>query len=102
MQTINPINLIMELKDSVVSGTPAMIWGGPGIGKSDIPTQVAKDLDMNIIMNEHGDLIEIQGTAEGAPFSRQNLNDLLDLAWPKIDTIIQQQKAILATPYPYE
>ena len=49
MQTINPINLIMELKDSVISGTPAMIWGGPGIGKSDIPNQVAEDLDMNII-----------------------------------------------------
>lgn len=49
MQTINPINLIMELKDSVVSGTPAMIWGGPGIGKSDIPNQVAEDLNMNIV-----------------------------------------------------
>jgi len=49
MQTINPLKLIEELKDSVISGTPAMIWGGPGIGKSDIPNQVAAQLNMNII-----------------------------------------------------
>ncbi len=50
---------------------------------------------MNIIMNEHGDLIEIQGTAEKKPFSRATLNALLDKAWPKIEAIITQQKAIL-------
>lgn len=55
-------------------------------------------VDMNIIMNEHGDLIEIQGTAEQKPFSRNTLNQLLDLAWPKISAIIDQQKSILSTP----
>ena len=60
------------------------------------------DVDMNIIMNEHGDLIEIQGTAEQRSFSRSQLNELLDLAWPKIEHTIQQQKNLLATPYPYE
>ncbi len=59
------------------------------------------DVDMNIIMNEHGDLIEIQGTAEQKPFSRKQLNEMLDRAWPHIESIIQQQKKILATPYPY-
>ena len=49
MQTINPLSLKMELKDCVLSGTPAMIWGGPGIGKSDIPNQVAAEMNMNII-----------------------------------------------------
>lgn len=49
MQTINPLNLMKELKDCVLSGTPAMIWGGPGIGKSDIPAQVAAQMNMNII-----------------------------------------------------
>ena len=49
MQTINPLTLMKELKDCVLSGTPAMIWGGPGIGKSDIPNQVAAELKMNII-----------------------------------------------------
>jgi ribonuclease PH len=60
------------------------------------------DMDMNIVMNENGDLIEIQGTAERNPFSKAELDNLLDLAWPQIEKIIQQQKEILGTPYPYE
>lgn len=59
------------------------------------------EVDMNIIMNEHGDLIEIQGTAEQKAFSKNQLNTLLDLAWPKIEAIISLQKKILHTPYPY-
>ena len=49
MQTINPQALKAELKDAVIAGYPAMIWGGPGIGKSDIPAQVAAEMNMNII-----------------------------------------------------
>tara|TARA_Y100001973_G_C5194304_1_gene333127 strand:- start:1102 stop:2112 length:1011 start_codon:yes stop_codon:yes gene_type:complete len=49
MQTINPTMLKAELKDCIVSGYPAMIWGGPGIGKSEIPTQVAAELNMNLL-----------------------------------------------------
>ena len=38
-------------------------------------------VDMNIVMTNSGRYIEVQGTAEGAPFDRQRLNRLLDLAW---------------------
>jgi len=38
------------------------------------------EVDMNVIMAENGELIEVQGTAEHAPFSRARLNELLDLA----------------------
>jgi len=38
------------------------------------------DTDMNVVMTEGGGLIEVQGTAEGTPFSRAELNALLDLA----------------------
>ena len=38
------------------------------------------DTDMNVVMTEGGGLIEVQGTAEGAAFSRAELNALLDLA----------------------
>ena len=38
-------------------------------------------VDMNIVMTNGGRYIEVQGTAEGAPFDRQRLNRLLDLAW---------------------
>lgn len=79
-----------------------------GIVKQDIYTDLdyqldhKADVDMNIIMNEHGDCIEIQGTAEQKPFSRTQLNEMLDKAWPQIQSIIQKQQAILASPYPYQ
>ena len=38
------------------------------------------ELDMNIVMTESGKLVEVQGTAEKDPFSKQQLNDLVDLA----------------------
>ena len=38
------------------------------------------DTDMNVVMTEGGGLIEVQGTAEGAAFSRAELNALIDLA----------------------
>ena len=38
------------------------------------------EVDLNVVMDGQGQLLEIQGTAEGAPFSRQQLNQLLDLA----------------------
>ena len=43
MHTINPQNLMKELKDCIIAGYPAMIWGGPGIGKSELPEQVAQE-----------------------------------------------------------
>ena len=49
MHTINPIKLKDELKDCIHAGYPAMIWGGPGIGKSDIPAQVAQELNIKLI-----------------------------------------------------
>ena len=49
MHTINPIKLKEELRDCIMAGYPAMVWGGPGIGKSDIPVQVAKELGIPLI-----------------------------------------------------
>ena len=56
---------------------------------------VRADVDMNIVMNAVGDFIEIQGTAEGTPFSRATLDTLLDLAWKGIQELLKaQQEAI--------
>jgi len=49
MHTINPTTLIQELKDCISAGNPAMIWGGPGIGKSEIPQQIADDLKIPLL-----------------------------------------------------
>ncbi|MFP1723510.1 ribonuclease PH [Lonsdalea quercina] len=56
----------------------------------------AAETDMNVVMTEDGRMIEVQGTAEGEPFSHDELLALLALARGGIETIIQAQKAALA------
>ena len=56
------------------------------------------ETDMNVVMTESGRFIEVQGTAEGAPFSRAELDQLLDLAQGGIATITAMQAEALATP----
>ena len=51
------------------------------------------DTDLNIVMNEDLDLIEIQGTAEDTPFSKTELNDMLEICSSAIAEIIKKQKA---------
>ena len=48
-------------------------------------------VDLNVVMNSQGQLLELQGTAEGAPFSRQQLNTLLDLAESGLVQLRQSQ-----------
>jgi len=55
----------------------------------------AAETDMNVVMTEDGRMIEVQGTAEGEPFSHDELLALLALARGGIETIIQAQKAAL-------
>ncbi|MDG0995661.1 MAG: ribonuclease PH [Gammaproteobacteria bacterium] len=53
------------------------------------------ETDMNVVMNELGEFIEVQGTAEGQTFSQDELNAMLALAKDGISHIIEQQKACL-------
>jgi ribonuclease PH len=53
------------------------------------------DTDMNVVMTGSGGMVEVQGTAEGAPFSRAELNALLDLAQSGIRSLVEKQKAAL-------
>ena len=50
------------------------------------------EVDMNIVMSESGKLIEVQGTAEDKPFSRQQLNELIDLAESGLQQIFKLQR----------
>lgn len=56
----------------------------------------AADTDMNVVMTEEGKMIEIQGTAEGEPFSHEQLLALLESAKTGISEIVAAQKAALA------
>jgi ribonuclease PH len=58
----------------------------------------ACDADINVVMTASGGLVEIQGTAEGSPFSEAQLQELLGLARSGIARLIEAQKAALAEP----
>ena len=53
------------------------------------------ETDMNVVMTDDGRIIEVQGTAEGEPFSHEELLTLLELAKNGITTIIEAQKQAL-------
>ena len=56
---------------------------------------VAAEVDCNVAMTEGGKFIEIQGTAEHGPFSREEFDKLLDLASKGIRELIELQKKAL-------
>jgi ribonuclease PH len=53
------------------------------------------DTDMNVVMTANGGLVEVQGTAEGAPFTRNQMSAMLDLAQQGIHKLIAAQKIAL-------
>ena len=61
---------------------------------------VRAETDMNVVATGDGDIIEVQGTAEGAPFSRAELDALLDLALAGTASLTALQQAVLAQPLP--
>jgi len=50
------------------------------------------DVDFNLVMNEDSEIIEVQGTAEGAPFRQSKLNEVIDLGEKGISELIKIQK----------
>jgi ribonuclease PH len=58
------------------------------------------ETDMNVVMTASGQFVEVQGTAEGAAFSRSELDALLGLAGSGITTLLDAQATLLATPPP--
>jgi ribonuclease PH len=56
---------------------------------------VKADVDMNVVMSADGKLIEVQATAEGEPFSRKELDALLDLADKGIKELLDKQKDVV-------
>ncbi|MDQ1395212.1 MAG: ribonuclease [Acidimicrobiaceae bacterium] len=61
---------------------------------------VRAETDMNVVMTSSGRFVEVQGTAEGAPFSREELDELLSLAEHGIASILDEQAAIASQPPP--
>ncbi len=66
----------------------------------DYSEDVRAEVDMNVVMTAEGRFVEVQGTAEGTPFTRAELDDLLGLAEHGIASILDAQAEVLATPPP--
>ena len=93
-------------REKVIQGDPLLqmiasvsvgIYQGVPVLDLDYPEDSAADTDMNVIMGESGGFIEVQGTAEGAPFAREELDGMLDLAAEGINGLIAMQKEALAS-----
>jgi ribonuclease PH len=71
------------------------VYAGTPVLDLDYPEDVDCDTDMNVVMTGSGGFVEVQGTAEGEPFSRKELDALLELAGKGIREIIAKQKTAL-------
>ncbi len=90
----NKLIALQPVKDYIAAVSVGIVEGEPRLDLS-YAEDSAAEVDMNIVMTEAGRFIEVQGTAETEPFSRQHLDELLDLAESGIKEIIAVQKAVL-------
>ena len=85
----NPLNdFVAAISVGIYEGTPVL--------DLDYDEDSACDTDMNVVMLGSGHFVEVQGTAEGHPFSREEMDTLLELAKSGIAQLVEKQKAALA------
>jgi ribonuclease PH len=80
----------------MITAVSVGVWNGQPVADLDYAEDSTADSDMNVVMAEDGGLIEVQGTAEGATFTREELNQMLDLAVSAGQDILAAQRAALA------
>jgi ribonuclease PH len=85
------------IRDHVAAISVGMLGGVPLLDL-EYSEDVACDTDMNVVMTGAGHFVEVQGTAEGAAFTRVELDALLDLATRGIARLVAAQKAALSRP----
>jgi ribonuclease PH len=83
------------LKDFVAAISVGVFEGTPVLDLDYIEDSGC-DTDMNVVMTGSGGFVEVQGTAEGVPFRREEMDAMLDLAQSGIAELIEKQKAALA------
>ncbi|MDA9095017.1 ribonuclease PH [Porticoccaceae bacterium] len=82
------VSMIASVSVGVYQGTPVL--------DLDYAEDSNAETDMNVVMNAEGGFIEVQGTAEAAPFSAEELNGMLDLAKQGIADLVRVQNMALA------
>jgi ribonuclease PH len=73
------------------------IYDGEVVLDLDYPEDSAAETDMNVIMTSKGGFVEVQGTAEGKPFTPDELTKMLAVAKEGIDQLLELQKSALAS-----
>ncbi|MCU7802148.1 MAG: ribonuclease PH [Candidatus Thiodiazotropha sp. (ex Lucinoma borealis)] len=81
------LGMVASVSVGVFKGTPVL--------DLDYAEDSNAETDMNVVMNDEGGFIEVQGTAEGAAYNRSELNAMLDLAHQGIAEIIEIQRTTL-------
>jgi ribonuclease PH len=79
-----------------VAAVSVGIVGGVTMVDLDYPEDLQADVDMNVVMTASGTLLEVQGTAEKAAFTRAQLNEMLDLAQAAMVDVFAEQNIALA------
>jgi len=85
------------LRDSIAAVSVGIVDGKPCLDLH-YDDDVRADTDMNVVMTGNGAFVEVQGTAEREPFSRDLLNELLDLAAAGCGELTELQQISLSTP----
>ena len=80
----------------MVASVSVGVFQGEPVLDLDYREDSRADTDMNVVMGEDGGFIEVQGTAEGQPFQRSEMNAMLDLAESGIRELFAAQKQALA------
>jgi ribonuclease PH len=87
----NPLNgRVASVSVGIYEGTPVL--------DLDYPEDCNAETDMNVVMSDAGNFIEVQGTAEGHPFSQDELNAMLALAKKGITGLLASQQEALSAP----
>ncbi|WP_374675094.1 ribonuclease PH [Ideonella sp.] len=85
------------IRDAVAAVSVGIVQGTPLLDLEYVE-DAGCDTDMNVVMTGAGGFVEVQGTAEGVPFSRAEMDRLLALAAKGIAELVAAQRAALAVP----
>ncbi len=87
IKKVPEVQMIAAISVGIYQGVPVL--------DLDYPEDSAADTDLNVVMTDKGGFIEVQGTAEAAPFSADDLNAMLALARKGTDELFVLQRAAL-------
>jgi len=79
----------------LVAAVSVGIYNNEAVLDLDYAEDANAETDMNVVMTQHGDYIEVQGTAEGKAFKLNELNNMLTLAQKGIQELVAKQKRLL-------